>query len=116
MSSLRDSYNHAMKQGDREPSIKRQLISKNDGSSISMAGATAKFLMMDANGNEKINTVAVIESPESDGIVRYDWESGDTSESGIFDAEFQITFSSGKIHTMPNDGYIKVEITEELGV
>lgn len=115
MSVLRDSYNHAMKQGDTQPSIRRQLVSKNNGSPIDMDGATAKFVMMDSAGNVKINKAAVVESPKSEGIVRYDWETGDTNQDGVFDAEFQITFDGNGIHTIPNDGYIKVPITEELG-
>jgi len=115
MTVQRDSYRHRMKQNDLEPSVRRRLVSKETGNPISLVGATAKFLMANSYGTLKVNAAAVIESPATAGIVRYDWTSGDTSEAGTFEAEFQITFPGGRNYSMPNDGYIVVEMLEELG-
>lgn len=115
MTIMRDSYLHAMKTGDREPSIRRKLLSATSGDPIDLAGASAKFIMKDSAGNEAVNAAAVIETPTTTGVVRYDWQAGDTSEEGTFEAEFQIVFSGGNVYTMPNDGYIIVKITEQLG-
>lgn len=112
---MKDAYKHLMKQNDLEPSVRRRLISKETKQPISLAGATAKFLMADMYGNLKVNADAVIESPYAAGIVRYDWKAGDTDAPGTFEAEFQITFTGGRIYTMPNDGYIVVLVREELG-
>lgn len=104
-----------MKTGDIAPSIRRKLTSATDGSPVDLTGASAKFLMKDSAGNEKVNAAAVVESPESGGVVRYDWDVADVDEYGTFEAEFQIVLSGGAVYTMPNDGYIIVEFTEQLG-
>lgn len=114
MTVLKDAFRFFLKTGDTQPSIRRKLISKTDGTPIDLTLATVKFLMMDSDGNVKVNAAAVIEDALG-GVVRYDWVAADTTTAGTFDAEFQISFPSGGIFTMPSDGYIVVEITEELG-
>ena len=115
MTITKDAYRHNMKTGDRLPSIRRKLASAETSQPLDLTGATARFIMMDVDGNVKVNASAIVESPETDGTIRYDWAAGDTSEDGTFEAEFQITFSTGEVYTMPNDGHIIVEITEQLG-
>ncbi len=115
MTVTRDSYNFSIKQNDLEPPVRRRLISKETGRAIDLSSCTAKFLMSSSAGTVKVNYAAVIEDPATDGIVRYDWQSGDTSETGTFEAEFQITFPSSRPYTMPANGYIKIEIDPEIG-
>lgn len=50
----------------------------------------------------------------SAGSVRYSRASGDTDTVGAYQAEFQVTYSDGKIESFPNDGYIAVEITDDI--
>ena len=45
----------------------------------------------------------------------YDWSAPDTNTKGQFDAEFEVKLSSGKVETYPNDGYITVNVVEDLG-
>jgi hypothetical protein len=38
-----------------------------------------------------------------------------TSEAGQFDAEFEIEWDDGRKQTVPNRGYLKIYIDEDLG-
>jgi hypothetical protein len=103
-----------IKQNDTAPSIEAGLTDSN-GRTKSMANASAvKFHMKDENGNILIeNGLGTIKSPTK-GIVAYEWQTGDTANSGIHSAEFQVTYNNGQIETFPNTGYIKVIVKDEL--
>lgn len=95
-----------IKQNDTKPSITAQLLS--DGSAVDLTGATVKFHM-----GSTIDAAATI-TDAATGNVRYDWASGDTATAGTYNAEFEVTFSDGKIETFPNDEYLLIVITEEV--
>lgn len=57
--------------------------------------------------------VTVIEDAVA-GLVRYDWQTGDTATPGLHTAEFEATFPGAKPETYPNDRHILVLITPEL--
>lgn len=115
MTVLRDAYTHEMKQGDTDPSVRRRLISATDKQPIDLTDVTGKFFLMDVDGNLIVDGTVTFESPRTDGVFRYDWEAGDTDDAGDYTAEFQLTFLSGAVLTVPNDGYISVPIAEQLG-
>ncbi len=48
------------------------------------------------------------------GRVAYEWVAGDTAVPGDYDAEFEVTFLSGKKQTFPNEGAVPVRITPQL--
>jgi len=51
----------------------------------------------------------------SAGEVEYSWSSGDFIEdAGIYRIEFEIEDGTGEVETVPNDGFVTVEIEEEL--
>ncbi len=103
-----------IKQNDTAPSIEAGLTDSN-GRTKSMANASAVvFHMKDENGNVLIQDgVGTIKSPAK-GIVAYEWQTGDTANTGIHSAEFQVTYNNGQIETFPNTGYIKVIVKDEL--
>lgn len=103
-----------IKQNDTAPSIEAALKDSN-GRVKSMANAsTVVFHMSDENGNILVeNGVGTIVNATK-GIVAYDWQTGDTSNTGIHSAEFQIQYTNGQVETFPNTGYIKVIIKDEL--
>lgn len=96
-----------IKRGDTSPSIAFDLIS--DGAPVDLTGATVKFIMAG-----RINTAAAIEDAAA-GTVRYDWQPIDTAVSGVFNAEFEVTFADGKVETFPQAEYIQVVIKADLG-
>src|SRR6056300_138460 len=103
-----------IKQNDTAPSIEAVLTDAN-GRARSMANASAiKFNMSTENGTNIISGGAGAVVNASKGIVKYDWQAGDTSNTGIHTAEFEIEYTNGTSETFPNTGYIKVIIREEL--
>ena len=103
-----------IKQNDTAPSIEAALKDSN-GRVKSMANAsTVVFHMSDENGNILVENGLGTIVNATKGIVAYDWQAGDTSNTGIHTAEFQIEYTNGQIETFPNTGYIKVIIKDEL--
>lgn len=103
-----------IKQNDTSPSL-RSFLRDGDGDPIDLTGATVKFLMRPIGGTTlKINDSAVIVTALS-GLVQYEWEVGDTDTVGSYQAEFEVTYTGGDVETFPNNGYIRVEVTDDLG-
>jgi hypothetical protein len=104
-----------LKEGDTSPAIKFQLLG-SDGSGVNITGAEVRFIMADGSttvvdddttGNVKITDAAT-------GKVRYDWQQGDTSDSGIYEAEWEVTYTDGTVETFPNSENIIIRIAPDL--
>lgn len=103
-----------MKQNDTSPAIKIECADGDD-TVIPVTGATVKFFMRASDGTVKVNgDGVVVDGPN--GIIQYDWDggAGDTDTVGVFNAEFQVTFSGGEIETFPNKGYISIVIGDDI--
>jgi hypothetical protein len=102
-----------VKQNDTSPSMLATL-KDGYGAAIDLTGSTVRFHMR-LVGNE---TAMIDESAqiveEDNGVVRYIWQTGDTSVVGSYEAEFELTYVDGSIETFPNNGYIGVEITGDI--
>ncbi len=48
------------------------------------------------------------------GIVKYPWGASDTTTAGTFMGEFAVV-AAGLEQSFPNDGYITIVITRDLG-
>ena len=101
-----------LKQNDTSPNIQAQLLD-GDGFPIDVSLATVRFHMRDATGTVIIDEPAVILSA-TDGTVEYGWDAADTATAGPFQAEFEVTYESGKIETFPNASYIEIVITDDI--
>jgi hypothetical protein len=87
-------------------------ITHADGTPVNLTGATVRFIM--GKGKTLLtNAVATIVNAAS-GSVEYTLTEEDTLEAGVFNAEFEVTFSTGKVKTYPNNGYIKVTIQANI--
>ena len=95
-----------LKQNNTKPSLAVQLLT--DGSIVNLDGATVKFHM----GTVVDSQATIVDA--ATGTVRYDWASGDTAKNGMYEAEFKVTFSDGKVETFPNNGYMFVNIIREV--
>jgi len=102
-----------IKQNDTAPPLEAQLIDA-DGNPINLDMCGVKFHMKDGYGKVNINRPATIVDA-AQGLVRVDWQDGDTSIAGIMKCEFEVTFTDGKVLTVPNDGYFLIHIFVELG-
>lgn len=103
-----------IKEGDRLPAI-TGTVRDGDGNIVSLAGATAKFIMSKTpGGTPVVNAAASIIAPATGGRVTYAWTALDTATAGTYYAEFEITFPGGVLETFPNGGYITVIIGTDL--
>jgi hypothetical protein len=103
-----------IKQNDTAPSIEA-VLTDSTGRARSMANASqVRFNMSTESGTNVISGGIGSIVNANRGIVAYEWVEGDTENTGIHNAEFQITYVNGQIETFPNNGYIKVIVKEEL--
>lgn len=97
------------KQDDTWPPI-RAILSDTNGP-IDLTGATVHFIMkgltVTVQGTCAIDNAAA-------GSVSYAWATGDLAVADDYNAEWEITFSNGKIETIPNDGYKIVRVKADL--
>lgn len=100
-----------MKAGDRKYALKYQLSDFEAGSAL-LSGASVRFKMMNSAGANVIDEAGVI--LDEDGIVAYEWASGDTDQAGRYKAEFLITFSDGLPQRYPSSGFIRVYINSKV--
>ena len=101
-----------IRQNDTSPSLQATL-KDFEGTSISISGATAQFHMKSIDGTLKVDQQMTITDADN-GVVQYDWQSGDTDTPGSYYVEFEVTYSDGSIETFPNKGNLSVVVTKEL--
>ena len=103
-----------IKQNDTRPELDVFLRDDKDRT-INVTGATVMFNMRNASDNiVKVNAGSVTTVSSTSGRVKYSFSTADTDTAGNFDGEFQVTFVGGQVETFPNDGYIKVIITDDV--
>lgn len=108
------SNEFSIKRNDTMPSIAASLEDSDD-SAIDLTGATVRFLMTPiGESTAKVDAAAII-TDAANGKVKYDWQSEDTDTLGTFVAEWEITYSSGGIETVPSNGWTTVRVKEDLG-
>jgi hypothetical protein len=103
-----------IKQNDTRPELDVFLRDDKDRT-INVTGATVKFNMRNASDNTvKVNNGSVTTVSSTSGRVKYSFSAADTDTAGNFDGEFEVTFVGGQVETFPNDGFIKVIITDDV--
>tara|TARA_R110001606_G_scaffold10855_1_gene46910 strand:- start:468 stop:794 length:327 start_codon:yes stop_codon:yes gene_type:complete len=106
------SLDFYIKQNDSSPTIRASLKGAG-GTSINLSTATVSFRMQKSSGDNVVQGSAQI-FDATEGIVQYSWVAGNTSVSGIYLAEFEVTYADGRVESFPNVGYIQVNIKPEL--
>ena len=94
------------------------ILDDSAGSAFSLAGATVVFSMRSLTTNVLIiDNVAATIMDAALRKVKYDWVTGDTVIAGDYLAEFEVTFSDGKIQTFPNglNAGIVIHIIPQVG-
>jgi hypothetical protein len=101
-----------IKQSDTSPSIQATLQDSN-ATPINLSGATVRLHMKLLGSSTVLEREVSVVTPFS-GIIRYDWQDGDTSVAGTYNAEFEVTYADLSVETFPNTGNIAIVITPEL--
>ena len=108
------ALNFYIKQNDTSPTI-RATLRGADGVAFNLRNSSIAFRMRRAIGSGALIQGSAEIFDAGEGVVEYSWASGDTAVSGEYRAEFEVTYSDGKVETFPNVGGIEVTIEQELG-
>lgn len=102
-----------IKQNDTSPFMLATLKDANENL-IDLTSATVRFHMRRVGSSEVVVDNSAIVVNEDQGAVKYVWQATDTAEIGSYQAEFEVTYFDGSIETFPNNGYIRVEIKDDI--
>lgn len=102
----------SIKQNDTSPSLQATLKDASL-SPVDLTGATVMFHMKSVDGTVKVDQEMTI-TDDTGGVVRYDWQSGDTDTVGTYYVEFEVTYADSSIETFPNNGNKVVSVVKEL--
>ena len=94
-----------MNTGDLSPSISATL-QNSDGSTFNLTGCSVMF-QLSQQGNVLFSKAATITNAVG-GMVRYDWQSGDTDYYGVCTGVFSVTLPGGATQTFPTTGFFYV--------
>ena len=82
---------------------------------FNLTGATGvTFTMVDSTGNYKIARKDGSIVSSSGGTIQYNWAAEDTDEHGMFKGEFQINYANGGRLTVPQQGFLSIEIYKDI--
>ena len=90
----------SLHQGDTKP-LDRTL--RRGASAIDLTGSAVEFHMQQRDGDKAVTITCSLPDAAA-GETRATWAVGDVDTAGTYDAEWQITYSSGVIETIPNTG------------
>jgi hypothetical protein len=102
-----------VKQNDTSPSMLATLQDA-DGNAVNLTAASVRFHMRPVGGGQVVVDEAAVVVTPLEGLVRYNWIAADTDTIGSYQAEFEVTYADASIETFPNDGYIRVEIIDDI--
>ena len=103
-----------IKQHDTWPELNAQLKDANGNIDLTTA-SQVKLLAKNTTGSVSWSGTCTIVDAIA-GRVKYALQATpDTATINTYDAEFEITWASGKISTVPNDGYFQIEVKADLG-
>lgn len=104
-----------IKQNDTSPALEG-VLRDGFGKPINITGATVLLhTRLRPGGAVKVNGgVMGAVGSAGRGRARYNFTGSDTDTRGIYEWEVQITFSNGKIRTIPPKGYFLMEVTDDI--
>lgn len=102
-----------IKQNDRLPEFAAFLKTKAgnaDAQPVDLTGATVAFKMrLPGSPTLKVDAPATIVDAIQ-GEVSYAWAVGDTDTTGLYQAEFEVTFAGGATFSFPTQGFLQVQV------
>ena len=102
-----------IKQNDTSP-IMQATLQDADGNAVDLTGSSVRFHMRPLGGTTVTVDAAASIVTALSGIVRYVWDAADTAIIGSYQAEFEVTYADASVETFPNNGYIRVEIIDDI--
>lgn len=106
-------YDVIIKRGDTRNCIKA-ILKDSAGSQVDLTDCEVRFHMAPLGRQAIVSRAAHIEDPTA-GEVWVVWAPGETDIAGVYRAEFEVVYQDGRRETYPNDGYISIQILNDLG-
>jgi len=106
------SYDVILKRGDTRHAVKA-ILKDVEGDPVDLTGCEVSFAMAPLGRRAVINRAAHIQDAVA-GEVWVVWVPGETDITGIYRAEFKVIHPDGKKETFPSDGYISIQIMNDL--
>lgn len=108
------TYDFVLKTQNESPSIARQLQDEN-GNPVDIEGyESVDFLMGPIDGDTlTIDATMVVEDAQQ-GLVRYDWQDGDTTTAGTYLGEIVVTYAGNLDESYPNGRHLYIRIDKSL--
>ena len=101
-----------LKRGDTWPPL---VVSVSDDNGAIDLTTASEIRLLLKSSSYTLETDPVSPSDAGSGEITYDWQVGDTDNSGTYQLEVEIVWATGQIQTVPNDGYGEVKIIDDLG-
>ena len=106
------SYDVTLKRGDTRHALKA-ILKDSSGSPVDLTGCAVSFYMAPLGRPPTISRQVDVHDAEG-GEVWVVFAPGETDISGVYRAEFRVTYGDGRRETFPNDGYISIQILSDL--
>lgn len=91
-----------MKQGDLYPF--EYVLTYDDATPINLTGATVTVTtILDGDDDPTVDGETCTITDAVNGVIRYEWQAGETDVSGMYRIEFLITFFDGATLTVPSN-------------
>lgn len=105
-----------IKRGDTLPNLPFQIFQPDGITPQSLAAATAINIVVAKKTDNSLafkKPCTITDAPNGIGI--YNWDPVDTATAGDFKYEFEITWNTGDIQTVPVDASFDLTIGADLG-
>ena len=85
----------------------------NNGSAVDLTAGSVFFIMGNLIDYTNYRSGACTITDSTAGECQYNWDVLDTGSIGAYWGEFQTTWGTGSIMTLPNNHNLKIEILED---
>ena len=106
------SYDVTIKRGDTRHAIKA-ILKNAQGNPVDLTDCSVFFHMSPLGGSHRIGRRVDIHDAQA-GEVWVVFAPGETDVSGVYRAEFRVTYPDGRKETFPNSGYLAIQILDNL--
>jgi len=103
----------SFKKGDDADPYKATLEDVDGAVDLTGVSQVRFYMRNAATGNKKINGKQMTVTDSANGKVKYEWDSEDVDETGLFEAEIVATFTDGD-ETFPSDDFKSIRINPDI--
>jgi uncharacterized protein YfaS (alpha-2-macroglobulin family) len=98
-----------LREGDTSPPLRVEL-QDDTGTPVDLTNASVSFQLYPVSETTATVDSSATVTDAQNGIVEYQWQTGETDTAGYYNAVFKVEYQSGTIETFPNNQFIVVKI------